>query len=119
MTAHIEWSNAAYSRAEVYGPGSEIGEDTVAAGHLGLLIGDGDNVHVIEGTADELHAIAERITAAIAAPAIWPIHDDDDDPAELLARVRELLTETDWSGVLYDNDVLGAIAEAVGVERQD
>jgi hypothetical protein len=42
-----------------------------------------------------------------------------DTSAQILDRVRSLLTESDWSGVLYDEDVLGAIAEAVGVERQD
>lgn len=37
------------------------------------------------------------------------------DPAAVLARVREILTLTDWSGVMYDGDALQALAEAVGV----
>lgn len=40
-------------------------------------------------------------------------------PDQTLGQIRDLLTGSDWSGVLYDNDVLGAIAECVGVERQD
>lgn len=39
-------------------------------------------------------------------------------PAEL-DRIRELLGGTDWSGVMFDNDLLAAIAETVGVDRQD
>lgn len=72
--------------------------------------------------ADELLAACADTWEEVAhnrGEALVKAEHECDELSATLDRVRELLTETDWSGVLYDNDVLGAIAEAVGVERQD
>lgn len=128
MSSHVEWTGAHQAFAELAQPGAELGDgivgldgddsnpDGVRPDIFALCTGDAGAFHVIEGTAAELLAWHERCGHELhKIPGAAAV----EDAGAILASVREMLTETDWSGVLYDGDVLGAIAEAVGVERQD
>lgn len=62
MTVRVEWMRARETRVQVFAPG----DDWIGAGQhrLPVLTLAVDEVLAIEGTPAELHALAERITAA-------------------------------------------------------
>lgn len=62
MSAHIEWLDAAHTSVDVFAPGDEwVGEGTHRRPVLTL---SQDEIVAIEGTPEEIHALAARIRAA-------------------------------------------------------
>jgi hypothetical protein len=85
MSAHFETSRALESSASWYGPGAEIGEDTVPAGEyaVGIDLPDGGAFWV--GTAEEIDAFVGRIqnrVDLIKKDAARPLTFSDFEPDE-------------------------------------
>lgn len=64
MGIRVEWAEAAYTTVSIATAGQPVGEDEISSGKYGLTIG-GDSAHVVEGSADELRALAARIAEAV------------------------------------------------------
>ncbi|MGH3352333.1 MAG: hypothetical protein ACRDPS_16815 [Nocardioides sp.] len=68
MSVHIEWLYARHTTAEVIAPGEDwVGADLQHPDKHILALSN-DEVTAIEGTPEELHALADRIHAAIPSP---------------------------------------------------
>lgn len=67
MTASIEWIAAADAIARTFVPGEYVGEFDATDPGLSLTSLDGNGI-AIEGTRDELRALAHRILAALGEP---------------------------------------------------
>lgn len=63
MSVHIEWM-AASDGVKVVPAGTEIGQDTVDAGHVALVFG-ADSLAVVEGTPKQVRDILTRALAAL------------------------------------------------------
>lgn len=71
MSAHIEWLDAAATNVHVFTPGQEwVGQDQHRRPVLTLAQ---DEIVAIEGTPDELRALAARISAASNAPHLTQV----------------------------------------------
>ena len=67
MGVHVEWASAAETTVEIVRPDDDWSDaygQRIAPGKLGLALSSSDVV-MIEGTPDELRALAQRVTQAV------------------------------------------------------